>query len=191
MTNGTVQGRPPFGIVLVDLPSDHEIDGGLVTEVQMINAILHNRRLGSRTKVFRATSSDTFNGISHSYKNLGFIHLGTHGSKKGISLIGSEIPWSDVARRLKVIAPNISDDKQRVLCLSCCHSRDGYQAMKGHLKGHFTGIYLFKKKKIEFATAMTVWSMFYRKKTIERPAMKIVASINEFFGEEVIRYHRI
>jgi hypothetical protein len=78
-----------------------------------------------------------------------------------------------------------------VLCLSCCHSRNGYNAIKKSLKGHFTGVYYFNRQEIEFATAMTVWSMFYRKKSLTRPARKIVGSINAFFGQDVLAYRDI
>jgi hypothetical protein len=185
------QGRPSFGFALIDLPSDHEIDGGLVTESQMIRSILHNRGLGSKTKLFRATSKDGFDNIGRPYKDLGFLHLATHGSPKGISLIGVGVNWSDVALKLKQIAPALPEKKQRILCLSCCHSRQGYEAMKGGLNGHFTGAYFFHETNIAFATAMTVWAMFYRKKNLSKPAKAIVESINTFFGDDTIRYGSI
>jgi putative transcriptional regulator len=187
------QGRPPFEFALIDLPSDHEIDGGLVTESQVIQTILHNRRLGSRTKVFRATSEDGFSKISRPYKDLRFVHLATHGSAEGISLIGTHMSWSDVANKLKQIAPVLPKNRQRVLCLSCCHSGEGYRRMKSDLSGHFTGVYYFAEDKIAFSTAMTVWSMFYLKKRSSRPAAKIAKSINNFFeeDEDIIRYGRI
>lgn len=182
------QGRPSFGFALIDLPSDHEIEIGLITEPQMIHAILHNRGLGSRTKVFRATSKEGFCKVAGAYKGLGFVHLATHGSPKGLWLIGARVTWADVADQLKKIAPKLAKGDQRVLCLSCCYSRHGYEKLRRHLKGHFTGVYYFNPEEITFATAMTVWSMFYRKKTIQRPAKAIAQAINDFFGEETIVY---
>lgn len=38
---------------------------------------------------------------------------------------------------------------------------------------------------------MTVWSMFYMRKTIERPALRVVDSINAFFRRPVIRYREL
>lgn len=186
------QGRPPFAFALLDLPSDHEIDGGLVTECQVINAILHNRGFGAHTKTIRASSEEGFNAAPwKAYSALGFVHLAAHGSPKGISLIGGRIKWRDVATKLIKLAPRLTKNKRRVLSLSCCYSENGYNALEPLLKGHFTGLYHFNDERIPFATATTVWSMFYRKKTIERPALKVVESINAFFGEEVITYRSI
>jgi hypothetical protein len=183
------QGRPPFRFALIDLPSDHEIDGGLVTECQVINTILHNRNIGGRTKTFRATSKENFLTPPRPYNDLGFVHLAAHGSKTGIGLIGGSMPWRDVANKIKAIAPALKPGKQRVLILSCCYSRDGYTALKPLFKGHFTGFYYFESEVIDFATAMTVWSMFYRKKSIKKPASAVVEVINKFFDEKVIVYN--
>lgn len=185
------QGRPPFSFALIDLPSDHEIDGGLVTECQVISAILHNRGLGSRTKTLRATSEANFLNLPRPYNELGFVHLAAHGSKHGISLIGGNMKWRDVAKKLKAIAPALNPRKQRILILSCCYSRDGYVALKPLLRRHFTGCYYFKPTRIKFAAAMTVWSMFYQKKNIERPASAVAKAINDFFGEDVIVYNSV
>lgn len=186
------QGRPPFVFALLDLPSDHEIDGGLVTECQVINAILHNRGLGAKTKTIRASSDTGFDAAQwRPYPALGFVHLAAHGHAIGISLIGGRIRWLDVAAKLKKLAPRLTGDKKRVLSLSCCYSEKGYNALRPFLKGHFTGIYHFVDEEITFATAMTVWSMFYRRKTIARPALKVVEPINNFFGQDVIIYRGV
>lgn len=58
--------------------------------------------------------------------------------------------------------------------------------MASHLKGHFTHAYHFAEETVEFATAMTVWSMFYRKKTLERPLQKVIDPINTFFEYDTI-----
>jgi len=129
-----------------------------------------------------------FEKVSGSYTGLRFVHLATHGSPHGISLIGSKVSWAKVAGRLKEVAPALPRGKQRILCLSCCHSHEGYKAMVSSLEGHFTGIYYFYEEKVGFATAMTVWSMFYRKKKLSKPAKKIIKSINEFFGQDTISY---
>jgi len=73
------------------------------------------------------------------------------------------------------------------LCLSCCYSEGGYNTLRPLLKGHFTGAYYFVKETIRFATAMTVWSMFYLHRIEVVPARR-VEKINTFLGEEVIRY---
>jgi hypothetical protein len=60
--------------------------------------------------------------------------------------------------------------------------------MRSALKGHFTGVYYFDAKTISFVTSMTVWAMFYRRKTVEKPAKKIVEAINSYFDRNVIAY---
>ena len=185
-------GRPAFGFALIDLPSDHEVDGGLATECQVISALLHNRNLGSSTKHIRATTKESFNrNVKGPYPHLGFVHLATHGYRHGISLIGDSVRWSALADALRRVAPPLKRRQQRVLCLSCCYSKYGYRAMRSHLKGHFTGCYFFPEKAISFASSMTVWAMFYRRKTVEKPAKAIVDAVNTYFGREVIEYDTI
>ncbi|WP_162800717.1 hypothetical protein [Acidibrevibacterium fodinaquatile] len=187
LPNIAERGRPPYGFVLLDCPSDHEIDGNLVTECQVVQSLLSNRRLGSATKLIRVTSYSGFrNSNWKTYNAIGFLHVAGHGSKFGLGFIGGNVSWKDVAKTLKKVAPKLDKDKQRVLCLSCCHSLAAYRAMKTDLKGHFTGAYHFSEEKISFATAMTVWAMFYRRKTLERPHAAVVKAINDFFGKEVI-----
>jgi hypothetical protein len=182
-------GRPSFKFVLIDLPSDHEIDGGIVTECQVINAILHNRELGKETRFIRATSVENFRRNSwRPYREVGFVHLAAHGSQAGVSLIGGRLKWRDIAGTLNKIAPALPRNRERILSLSCCYSEDAFDALRPLLIGHFTGAYHFRPNKITFATAMTVWSMFYRKKTIERPLKAVVDPINDFFEREVITY---
>jgi len=186
------RGRPPFSFLLIDLPSDHEVDYNLATECQVIAAILHNRGFKSIVKPVRASSVDSFNNLMwRPYSSAGFVHLATHGNRNGVSLIGGDVSWSELAKKLTAVAPKLKKGQQRVLSLSCCHSAEGYRSLSKRLKNHFTGIYHFQKTKVEFATAMTVWSMFYRKKSIDRPAGRVVDPINEFFGEDVIVYRSV
>ena len=182
-------GRPPFGFFLLDFPSDHEIDAHLTTECQAIRAILHNRGLGSRVKSVRASTLDRFGLIKwNPYRDVGFVHLAGHGSRQGISFIGGNVSWNDVGNRLKRVAPKLTGNRQRVLSISTCNSRSGARALRTVLRGHFTGIYHFRNPTIGFATAMTVWSMFYQRKTIDRPAKAVVDRINDFFEDNVLAY---
>jgi hypothetical protein len=180
------QGRPPFSFVLIDLPSDHEIEGNIISEIDMIKALLHNRGFGSRIKSFRATNN--FPNIPRAYNEVGFVHLATHGSEQGVSLIGRHMKWREVADSLKTIVPPLKMGQTRILSLSCCYSRHGYNALKLLLVKHFTGFYYFEPTKIGFATAMTVWSMFYLKKSIEKPAAAVAKAINKFFEDDVLVY---
>lgn len=186
------RGRPTLGFLLIDLPSDHEIERNIVRECQVISAILSNRGLGGRTKIITATSVENFGGAGwRSYKGIGFVHLATHGSRAGIGLIGGTLEWRVVANRLIAVAPPLRSNQKRVLCLSCCYSEAGFKRLRPHLKGHFTHVYHFADEKIGFATAMTVWSMFYRKKSLARPIRAVVKRINEFFERDTIVFREI
>jgi hypothetical protein len=184
-------GRPPFSFALIDLPSDHEVANRLATECETISAILHNRGLGTRVKLVRATSKQDWRQIGKSYDGLGFVHLSTHGTPGGIGLIGTCASWSFVEDKLRGFAPPLRKRQQRVLCLSCCYSKTGADALADGLAGRYTGIYYFGSKRIGFATSMTVWNMFYMKKTIEKPTAKVLASINDFFGEKILRFRSL
>jgi hypothetical protein len=185
-------GRPPFSFVLIDLPSDHEVDQGLSTECEVIRAILSNRGFHSITKTARISSVERFRTEPlRPYPNVGYVHLATHGWKSGISLIGRQTSWSEVAKKLKCVAPRLPADVQRVLTLSCCFSALGYRALKPRLRGHFTGCYYFSSNKIGFSDAITVWAMFYMRKTIKRPHAAIVERINKFLDEDILCFGSI
>jgi hypothetical protein len=101
------------------------------------------------------------------------------------------VSWATVASRLKIVAPRLAKDRKRVLCLSCCYSETGFDKLKPLLKHHFTHAYYFAGRTVSFATTMTVWSMFYRKKTLERPIRAVVDPINHFFGRDTIVFEEI
>ena len=87
------------------------------------------------------------------------------------------------------MAPVLIDGDKRILTLSCCFSQVAFDSLQPHLQGHFTGGYHFVDESVSFATAITVWAMFYRRKTVERPLRAVVKPINDFFGKDTIVYH--
>lgn len=181
------RGRPHFGYFIFDCPSDHEIDGALVTESDVIRSVIWNKNLGGRLKGLRLTTADSFkNARERIYTGVRYVHLGGHASKNGIAFIGGSVNWQDIAKKLTKLFPRLAAEEQRVLTLSCCHSTDGVAAMRSILKGHFTVIYYFKPDKIGFSQAITIWSMFYLKKRLSRPHGAVMKSINSFMGTEVL-----
>ncbi len=183
------RGRPPFRFILIDTPSDHEVDNNIVRECQVIQALLHNRNLGTVTKVITGSSVENFKGADwRPYPKVGFAHVAAHGGNKGIGLIGGEVGWGILSKRLKLLSPKLSEDQLRILCISCCYSENAFQRLQPLLSGHFTHAYYFAIKKVTFSTAMTVWSMFYRKKTLDKPLKAVVDPINKFFGRETIAF---
>ena len=132
----------------IDCPSDHEIDGILTTECDTLKALISNRNLGSRLKnPIKISTVESFRNIKESYKySPQYVHLAGHGSKDGLGLIGGLIEWEEVGRKLSNIMKELKKNEKRVLCLSCCHSQDGFNSIKKELSNHFTGCYFFIEK---------------------------------------------
>lgn len=181
------RGRPHFGYFIFDCPSDHEIDGAIVTESDAIRSVLWNKSLGGRLKGLRLTTAESFlKAKERKYTGVRYVHLGGHGSKSGIAFIGGSVKWNDVAEKLTKFFPKLGAGEQRVLTLSCCHSGSGVVAMGPKLKGHFTAIYHFNSDTVGFSQAMTIWSMFYLKKRLSKPHAAIMKDINTFMGTDVL-----
>lgn len=186
------KGRPKFGYFIFDCPSDHEIDGWLLSESDAIRAVLANRNLGTRLKQVTCTTVDSFKAVTpRQYAGIKYVHLGGHGSKAGLGFIGGAVSWADIGKKLSAMFPALPQDEQRVLTLSCCYSSHGATALAKTLKGHFTAIYHFVPEEIGFSTAITTWSMFYLKKKLARPHLAIKEGINKFMGEEILRFVQI
>jgi hypothetical protein len=164
-----------------DFPSDHEIDGHLLSESDAIKAVLSNRKLGTRLKSVRCTTTDSFVAIpKRRYPGIKFVHLGGHASPTGLGFIGGSVKWADVAAKLCEMFPPLADREERVMTLSCCHSKHGVDAMGKLLKGRFTAIYFFRPESVGFSTAIATWSMFYLKKRLSNPLSAIMKDINSF-----------
>ena len=76
-------GRPQYSYLVFDFPSDHEIDGAIVTESDAIRSVLANKSLGGRLKLIRCTTASTFKTLkAREYPGIRFVHLGCHGSER-------------------------------------------------------------------------------------------------------------
>jgi hypothetical protein len=183
--------RPRYGFLLFDLPSDHEVDLALPTECELIHALLVNRRLGSRVKLIKASTSKRLEDLPAYQFQVQFVHLAGHGGPSGAGLIGGYIGWRRIARIVTSTLHRLSAGHQRILCISSCHSREGLKAMKPKLRGYFTGCYFFEHRKVSFATTLATWTMFYYRKELHRPHRRIVDRVNSFFGKEVLAFEDI
>lgn len=181
-------GRPKIRYFIFDCPSDHEIEGTLVTESEAIRAVLANKH-GRPTLVCarRFTTSDSFKAAKGTYGGVRLVHLGCHGSPDGLDLIKGKVKWKRVAERLCALFPALKPSEERVLALSCCHSADGARALKRHLRGHFSGICHFVEEEIGFSEAMTAWSMFYLKVKHKKPLGSVLDPINRFMGRTTLK----
>lgn len=182
------RGRKPLRFLLLDLPSDHEIDSSLATECTTIAALLHNRGLGKRLKHFKLTTEKSFGCLPYYTYEPQFIHLSCHASSREIWLLGGSMTWKSFSDKLKSILAPLSVGERRVLTLSCCHSTSGAKHLSTHLEGYLSGIYYFREKEVLFADSLTVWCMYYLNKKLNKPHEAIKDSINTFFGETVLLF---
>jgi hypothetical protein len=182
------KGRKKHGFLLFDLPSDHEVEGTLSTECDVVKSIVWNRGLGNRVKTIRATTPASFVAYPTYKFKVQYVHLACHGGSDGIGMIGGKVAWAKVAKQIKRHLQPLEKGKQRVFCISCCHSGDGFEKTVSEFSGYFSGAYHFKEDMIGFDIAMATWAMFYSKKTLGRPHKKIADKINYFFDKKVILF---
>ena len=178
--------KPALGYLLFDLPGDHEIESSLATQCMVIESLIHN--LGRKARVKRVCVASTARFKTYpTYKyGVQFVHLACHGGKHGIEMLGGNISWKEVADQVKRHLHPLKAGEQRVMVFSCCHSKAGFNATRAAFKDYFTGAYYFSLEELPFAYAITVWSMFYLKKTLSNPHAAIVADINSFLGEPLL-----
>ena len=169
--------------LLLDNPSDHEVDDGVVTECDVIRAILSNRGLGTKIKLVRSSTRERFSRSKQATKSVKFVHLAGHGSQDDLGLIGGGIGWEDVAAAIAAFVQPLTNSQQRVLSLSCCYSQAAVTKMADLLNDYFTAIYYFEDDEVAFSQTMVIWSMFYHEKNLRRPEQAIVDRINGFFGQ--------
>ena len=177
--------------LLFDLPSDHEIERNVVTECDVIRAIVSNKGQGKKVKVVKATTKTGFTGKMRSTTSVKYVHLSGHGDKTGLVPIRGRVDWECTAEQIIKSVPRLEGKQRRVLCISCCNSKHAAKRMSSKLKGYFTATYFFHKDDISFATAMTVWSMFYHEKTLDKPHKKIVGRVNKYFKDKVLAFRTI
>ena len=181
--------------LLYDLPSDHEVEQNIVTECDVIRAIISNKDQGKKVKVIRATSSESF--LRHrtaKTKEVKYVHLSGHGNEDGLEFINGMVRWEDVANKITEAIYRLKS-ASRVLCVSCCFSKEAVDKMIPHLGGYFTRVYYFTEPEIHFSTTMTVWSMFYKQRNLQLLHSRIVPQINRFFAttskQEPLDFRRV
>ena len=174
--------------LLLDSPSDHEVDDSVVTDCDVIRAIVSNEGLGQKVKLVKSTTKDRFSRPPRPTKFVKYVHLSGHGNEKRLCLIGGNVKWKDVAKQIAKFVKKLDADQQRILCISCCYSKEAAAKMTRSLSDYFTAIYYFRKEDVTFAEAMTVWSMFYfyHEENLSNPEGAIVKRINKFFNDDVL-----
>ena len=81
--------RPKFKFFIFDCPSDREINGSLPTESDVIRAVLANRGSASKLKIIKCSTAESFRSRRKTqYAGVKYVHIGGHGSNKGLGFIG-------------------------------------------------------------------------------------------------------
>ena len=184
-----------YTYLLLDMPSDHEIEGFVMTECDVIRALLVNKGAGKNVKLIKFTTEESLENIPQKpYKGIRYVHMSSHGLKNGngIGLLGGSVEWKHVADWIKKYLEPLSDKQNRVLCLSCCFAEKGVRKMGSILKDYFSGIYYLAEEGQFFHTSMVVWSMFYYQKKEHSPTkrsgkMRSAKKLEDFFGEDVLK----
>jgi hypothetical protein len=183
--------RQKYGFLLFDFPSDHEVDLALPTESEVVWALLINRDFGTRVKLIKATTEARLKKLPSYRYAVQFVHVAGHGSAFSLGLLGGSIGLRKAARLMTRSLHRLRQGEKRILCLSCCYSREAFKRMRPYLRGYFTGCYYFRRKRVTFAQSLTTWSMFYYRKDLRRPHHKIIERINDFFQEDILEFETI
>lgn len=173
---------------MLDLPDDDEVDGFLSSECEIIRAILASRGLGGRVKHYRFSSLASLERYPVYEYDPKFVHISGHGGEHHIEVLGGNLTWTELAEdflspRLKPLEGN----ETRILFVSTCYSSHGVQRILELLPDRFTGAYYFSKDEVPFADTLTTSAMFYRRKELNRPHEKVLASINGYFAKTTKR----
>ncbi len=177
-------GRPKYEYVLLDFPADHEIAFGVPTEADMVYALLTNRGLRSSTVRYKITSRDTFEALlkrsQPAYKAVSFVHISGHANQDGVGLLGEYASWEEVGTLIRRLVEPVSVAQKRVLCLSTCSSKYGFEKLQAAQPNLFTGCYHLGRKKVDFHDAAAIWAMFYRTRKVSNPNSAITKAINDY-----------
>lgn len=181
-----------FTYLLFDFPSDHEVEGLLATECDVIRTLITNKGHGKNVKVVRATTVEAIteeprfgnrSKLPAKPYDVKYVHMACHGTKEGkVAFIGEEVGWDEVARQIRKYLAPLAEGEDRALCLSSCYSALGAEAMRSELQGYFTGVYRLVEEEVYFSTTMVVWAMFYHRKNRSQPFAKVLDRVNMFFG---------
>lgn len=185
-----------FQYLVIDLPSPCEIERRIPTEGDLIESIVSNQGRGRRFKAVRSASVNSMEKALLQVRDLDlakirFVHLSAHGDDYGLAAIRGGISWTRFGRMLAEALPPLREGERRVLCISACGSRAAADKLGPILAGRFSAIYCLVDDEVTFATAATVWAMFYFAKKPKNPHARIVSEVNRFAGREVLEFRNI
>ncbi len=180
--------RTPLRFLLLDVPGEHEIEGNLATECQVIAAVLANWELERATKNIRIASTRKLRNLGPYTYDPQVVHLAAHATEEGVWIQGEVTNWEALAKRIENLITPLDPGQERVLNLSCCYSNLAAQVCAARLRGHFTGIYRYSITEVPYAQALVAWTMFFYKRPSLTDHLSIAQSVNDFFGTEVLQF---
>lgn len=183
--------RTPLRFLLLDIPGEHEIEGNLATECQVIAAVLANLELDRVTKHIRIASTRTLGNLGPYAYDPQVVHLAGHATEEGVWIQGQVAKWETVALRLAGLLVPLPACQERVLNLSCCHSSLASRICTEFLRDYFTGIYRFSISEVPYAQALVAWTMFFFKSPSLADHLEISRTVNSFFGQKIIEFERV
>ncbi len=185
------KGRTPLRFLLLDIPGEHEIEGNLATECQVIAAVLANLELNRVTKHIRIASTRKLRNLGPYVYDPEVVHLAGHATEEGLWIQGQVTNWEALATRLADLIVPLRLCQERVLNLSCCHSSIASRICTELLRDYFTGIYRFSIPEVPYAQALVAWTMFFFKSPSLADHLEISRTVNSFFGQSIIQFERV
>ena len=181
-------GRKPLKYILLDLPSDHEIEGDLATECDVLYAMLANHELAAVTKRVRIGRPETLTHMRLSTRRPEVVHIAGHATVDGLWMLGEVLPWVGVAKSLAACVTTLKSGQERIVNFSCCYSEKAARTCRRRLAPFFSGAYHFLEPNIAYAKAIVTWTMFFHQRPTTANHREIVERITTFLGGEVLRY---
>jgi hypothetical protein len=175
--------------LLIDLPSDHEIEEGLATECDVLNAMLANNELSGLTKHIKVGRIETFKKMATYPYVAEIIHISAHATMEGLWLLGEVIKWDDVADCLAGAVAALDMGDERILNLSCCNSEMAAKRFEERLNPFFSGANYFVNNNIPFSTSAIAWTMYFYQLPNAGDHYKHREKINTFLGGETLSYY--
>jgi hypothetical protein len=174
-------------VLILDCISDHEIQKSLATEGEILRSIIANRESDQGPAIYKfATAKQFAKWIPETNPQIRYVHICAHANDKQLGFIKGGVSWRDVAKKLVQICGKLGNGERRVVCLSCCYSSDAVKLISPIIFEHYTGIYHHAADVVDFDKSITMWSMFYLKKPLDRPQAHrgIRRSINAFLADD-------
>lgn len=180
--------RESLRYLLLDLPSDHEIEGNLATECDIVYSLLANLELAAVTKRVRIARAQTLKRMRPYPYDAEIVHLAGHATYDGLWMLGEILPWNEVAASLAGCVTSLPIGQHRILNLSCCYSQRAAARLSHKLSPYFSGAYCFHETLVPYAKAIACWTTFFYKGPTAATHEAITHDIGEMMGGKVLQY---